>query len=156
VNCLSPRSRRRREARRDSVHVLHGGTEMSLILFVLHTQSGVGGSFMEPRSGRAMLKTERRRKPDRSAACTHEDQMLGRSAVCARSLDQARRMGAGRRREDLTPPCMHGARTHSLLAYMHMHLVHAMHLHTSKQGGRGHASMHKIKVDQSLPLRGPY
>jgi hypothetical protein len=60
---------------------------MSLILFVLHTQSGVGGSFMEPRSGGAMFKTERRRKPDRSVACTHEDQMLGRGAVRARSLD---------------------------------------------------------------------
>ena len=62
-------------------------TKMSLILFVLHTQSGVGGSFMEPRTGGAMFKTERRREPDRSAACTHEYQMPGRGAIRARSLD---------------------------------------------------------------------
>jgi hypothetical protein len=61
-------------------------------------------------------------------------------------------MGAGRGREDLTPPCMHGARTHSLLACMHMHLVHAMHLHTSKQGGRGHASSHLRTKLKSINL----
>jgi hypothetical protein len=91
-----------------------------------------------------MFKTERRREPDRSAACTHEDQMPGRSAVYARSLDMKdgcwTRLRTGRKREDLTPPCMHGARTHAAL-YAHARTaVQAMHLRTSKQGGRGHAS----------------
>jgi hypothetical protein len=83
-----------------------------------------------------MFKTERRREPDRSAACTHEDQMPGRSAVYARSLDMKdgcwTRLRTGRKREDLTPPCMHGARTHAAL-YAHARTGHAS---TYKQARR--------------------
>jgi hypothetical protein len=92
-----------------------------------------------------MFKTDRRREPDRSAACTHEDQMPGGGAVYARSLDiyggRVLDTTTGRGHKDLTPPCMCMAHA-PMLACMHMH-VQAMHLRTSKQGGRGHASTYR-------------
>jgi hypothetical protein len=93
---------------------------------------------MEPRTGGAMFKTDRRREPDRSAACTHEDQMPGGGAVYARSLDiyggRVLDTTTGRGHKDLTPRAVHvhGARTHAGL-YAHARTGHAS---TYKQARR--------------------